>query len=207
MLYEVGVNCFTAGAATSIAPGITTISPTNNGQILYDNSGIVGEKTVASFLSSGNGISITGTATISQSLTNVTVMVASLSANNSGSTSLTHAGLGSSCKFTPAYSTRVLLTFGGEAANNTASDAMAYQIRYGTGAAPTSGNAATGTAVGSLIQVGGGASNANVGFTVADTVVVTGLTVSTAYWFDLTYESIVGGTTSLGGISCAAQEF
>ena len=43
ILYDVGVNCFGAGSATSIAPGSTTISPNTNGGCLYSNNAIVGQ--------------------------------------------------------------------------------------------------------------------------------------------------------------------
>jgi hypothetical protein len=40
-IYASGVNCFTSGAATSLAPGTTTISPSNPGYALTNAAGVV----------------------------------------------------------------------------------------------------------------------------------------------------------------------
>jgi hypothetical protein len=207
-IYSSGVNCFTSGAATSLAPGTTTISPTTTNNLLYDNAGTLGEQTIAHFLAQGNGITITGTttATIAQSLTN-TSLQSSGSASNSASTVFTMAGLGSSCHITPTYSTRILVGFWGQISNNTTSDAFQYQLRFGTGTAPTAGTTGSpGTQIGVTTAGGGGTANANVNFALSIGGVVTGLTPGTAYWLDINYESIVGGTTSIT-TSCTAQEF
>ena len=115
------------------------------------------------------------------------------------------AGYGSTCKLTSAYSTRVLVAFSGTMANNTTSDATAYSIRYGTGTAPTSGAAASGTQIGPTYSSGGGA-NPNVGFVTTDVGIITGLSPGTAYWFDLAINAVVGGTITASN-SCSAVEF
>lgn len=43
MLYIASINCFAGSSVPSLAPGTTTISPTNNGYVLTDNSGVLAE--------------------------------------------------------------------------------------------------------------------------------------------------------------------
>jgi hypothetical protein len=198
--------------------GWQVLAPGSNGQVLtmgastpaWANSGTLTDVTI----SAGAGISVTGTCnitttgtcTVAQSLGNATVQ-SNGSSSNSGSTSYIMSGLGSGCHITPTYSGRVLLVLSGTIANNTASDAFQYQLRYGTGSAPAAGaTGSPGTQVGITIPGGGGAANANVSFPLSISGIVTGLTPGTAYWFDANYESIVGGTTSLS-TGCSAMEF
>jgi hypothetical protein len=56
-------------AASSVAPGTTTVSPCTTLNILYNNAGVLGCETIASILTAGTGISVTGTtnATITNS--------------------------------------------------------------------------------------------------------------------------------------------
>jgi hypothetical protein len=87
---------------------------------------------------------------------------------------------------TPAMSGTVRVTF--RCLFNTATAAASIGIRgtYGTGSAPTNGTAQTGTFFGSLMSP-----VKNSGIAVANVIiydaVITGLTVGTAYWFDLEY--------------------
>lgn len=74
-----------------------------------------------------------------------------------------------------------------------APDGTAIQIRYGTGAAPANGAALTGTAIGAqaVIELPTGADQSN-GTCIAT---ISGLTVGTTYWFDLSQRSGLGGLT------------
>lgn len=103
------------------------------------------------------------------------------------STTPAMAGIGGTCVFTPASTGVIMATVTGFWNTATASATGTLSARYGTGAAPGNGTAATGT------RWGTGSTDASVNsartvsaptpFTF--TQVITGLTVGTAYWFDL----------------------
>lgn len=48
--YVAGINCFTSGAATSLAPGTTTISPSTSGSILWNNSGVLQQGMISNYM-------------------------------------------------------------------------------------------------------------------------------------------------------------
>jgi hypothetical protein len=87
---------------------------------------------------------------------------------------------------------------------NTGVGGVDYLIRYGTGAAPANGVAATGssTAVENFVS---DAQSGNTG-AFAMTMLVSGLVVGTAYWFDMHLAAIVGGTAVLGNLNATAFE-
>ena len=115
-------------------------------------------------------------------------------------------GLGSASTppaITPIRTGRLLITVSGTciASTVTAGDGIGYQISYGTGSAPANAASLTGTQVGA-VQVCTNPTTvtaADVNFPFSYTVVVTGLTIGTAYWVDLAAESVA--TASSGGLS------
>jgi hypothetical protein len=113
------------------------------------------------------------------------------------------AGLGATCHLTPVYGTRILLTFTMIVSNTAATGSTLVQMRYGTGAAPSNGAAATGTAIGSTLS--SQSINANATLAITTHAIITGLTPGTAYWFDLTQQA-GGGTASLQNVTCTAVE-
>lgn len=135
--------------------------------------------------------------------TNVTVVTTSAGAvpvsftpvdpaGNATATPVTQ-GLGSTCKFTPVNTGRVLVNVTGYLQIATALQTCTVGARYGTGTAPTNGASDTGNRFGSAVDtslrppaVGGPCSFA---FTA-----VLDLTAGTAYWFDLTMSN--GSSTS-----------
>lgn len=122
-------------------------------------------------------------------------------------TNVIMAGLGSTCKITPVFSTRVHLDFQGTLNNATAGAVMTVQARFGTGTAPLQNAAAVGTTIGSLIQgsISSTAPNPTLPFRAGG--LITGLTPGTAYWFDLSYAAPTTGNTTIGQLSCDAFEF
>jgi hypothetical protein len=98
---------------------------------------------------------------------------------------------------TPLSSGRVLITTNGWIAFTTANTTVSLNVRYGTGTAPARGTAATGTLA---PQIGAqnvtGETTITGGQSAGWTTVVSGLTVGTAYWFDLTASIGVGFTAS-----------
>lgn len=135
----------------------------------------------------------------------VPVRATSAPSNPTGtaSTTLVMAGLAGS--FTPATSGNMFLATSWTSSNSAGSDGCAARLAYGTGTAPTNGAAQTGTLVGGAATITTSSvanqfqAGSNVGY-------VTGLTVSTAYWYDLAFEAITGGTCSLANITLNALE-
>jgi hypothetical protein len=165
-----------------------------------------GSGTVTS-ITAGTGLSggtITSTGTIALAGTNQTLQANPTNPAGTSATSPVMMGLGATCNLTPTYGTRVLLQFNGTYTNNVATASVSATARFGTGTAPANSAGATGTTIG---PIGGGWA------AVAGTItpffaggIITGLTPSTAYWFDLGV-SVSTGFGSVGSIGCTAMEF
>jgi hypothetical protein len=125
-----------------------------------------------------------------------------------GTTSATDKmmGLGSTCAVTPTISGRLKVEFFG-ALLSTGGFSSTLKVYYGTGSAPANGAAVTGTQLGNRSTLAGsGTSNLTSLF--ANGGVVTGLTVGTAYWFDLAMNSSnVANTAGVDILSFNAFEF
>jgi hypothetical protein len=114
-------------------------------------------------------------------------------------------GLGGTCKITPATTGRIKVEFVGTTFNNTASANNNIAFRYGTGAAPANAAAPSGTVLGTALVVTTlAAITGTTPFVIGG--IVTGLTVGTAYWFDLVIAT-TAGTGSVNNLSCDAFEF
>lgn len=114
------------------------------------------------------------------------------------STSFTMMGLGSTLKLTPDFSGTVIIKIDSEAKNTVGDgNGILFEIFYGTGTAPSNGSPATGTQVGPTFErdfwaTPGG--YATVGF--GTNLRITGLTVGTAYWFDIALKSLGSGSSN-----------
>ena len=125
--------------------------------------------------------------------------------NPTGTTNTTGLMMGLAGAITPSATGKVQITITGTIANATAiADGAKVQIRYGTGTAPVNTAALTGTAVGSLQQYIAATTAETAPFAVS--AVVTGLTLSTAYWLDVSLAAITGGTATVTGVSITAIE-
>lgn len=136
------------------------------------------------------------------------VLLASNPADPTGTTNTTGLHMGLAGAFTPAVSGSVLLMASGIITNNTAAagDGAKTQLRYGTGSAPANAAALTGTAVGSLVSFLLERSTASDPYPFAIFWAVTGLTLNTAYWLDLSVAAITGGTGQVKNLSLLAIE-
>lgn len=115
-------------------------------------------------------------------------------------------GIGSTCAITPLASGQLHISLAGDMGNSSAGlGPNVVQLRYGTGTAPTNGAAVTGTAVGSAITLiaTNSASGDRWGF--ACNGQVSGLTVGTAYWIDISLSSTVG-TSTVQNLSMLVRE-
>jgi hypothetical protein len=124
--------------------------------------------------------------------------------NPASTTSLVGVMAGIAVAFTPTQTGRVLVIAEGSMSNNTVGDAIDVQIRYGTGTAPVNGAALTGTAAGAFQRCTATGAALQVPFAVV--AIVTGLTVGTAYWFDLMEKAITGGTAQISALVVAIAE-
>ena len=146
-------------------------------------------------------------------LTSATTTKSPATPTATASTSLVMMGIGKDqagaganpCTITPVYSSRVNVLIYGTQQNTTINDASKVIVAFGTGTAPSNGAAATGTTVGTTVSAFSGTANAAYPFAVGG--IVTGLTPSTAYWFDLQAAAITGGSSQLANITCVIQEF
>jgi hypothetical protein len=116
-------------------------------------------------------------------------------------------GLGSTIVITPLKSGKVQLIIkympGGTGTNGMNS----YKIVYGTGVAPANGAAASGTIVGGTDSGGTTIAVAGTPPSIVRTIIVTGLTLNTAYWFDVQGAKNSGNSAvSMSGIECTLVE-
>jgi len=121
-------------------------------------------------------------------------------------TTLTMMGLAGT--FTPTKSGNVLLLFSFNGTNSTATagDGVRAQISYGAGAAPANAAVLTGTQVGAIVTSVLERATASDLQGLSLQWFVTGLTIGTAYWFDLAVSAVVGGTGQVKNINMSAIE-
>jgi hypothetical protein len=152
-----------------------------------------GGNVTASGTPTANQIGVWTNATTIKGISPVMAGGAVFNPAGTSSTTLVMMGLGVSVTITPAYSTRVYLTFNGHIFNGTSGASGRVQAYFGTGSAPANAAAVTGTALGGLIVATMAAVNQAMPFTVGG--IITGLTPGTTYWVDLAIDSSSGSTT------------
>lgn len=109
---------------------------------------------------------------------------------------------------TPSKTGVVLVTISGTVVaptGTTVNNGILYQISYGTGSAPANAGTLAGTQVGAVGQYTSAVAPtaaADVHVPFSTSVVVTGLTVGTAYWIDLAAKSVT--TASQMGLSAVS---
>jgi len=209
-----------APTAVDIAALTTKGSPAAGDYVILSDqaaSGAWKKATVSSVGSAGSVSSIagnTGAFTLSNGITNSTndirlslnSAVLSAQPSNPGGTSSGTAvmmGLGvTTCRFTPTYSSRVEFEIFGDVTNG-AAGTVTVRIAFGTGAGPANGAAASGTTFGSVLAPSiSGSSDVKV---FKNGGIVTGLTPSTTYWFDIQLSTSTN-TANLLALTCNAKE-
>lgn len=146
----------------------------------------------------GAGATLQVTPSNPASVTNATQRMAGLGADTAG-------GGASPAVITPLYSTRVLATIRGDILVGTASATGTTQMRYGTGAAPANGAAATGTTVGAGQTLDTNTTTNNFNFPMSVTGIITGLTPGTQIWLDLGIAA-TSGAIGMSNMSITATE-
>lgn len=178
----IGASTFTSGG------GVQLGSPTG------------GDKGAGS-LNVAGGLYING---VSVAAASAPVFAQSTPSNPTGTSNTTGLMMGLAGAITPTTTGTIVIMICGDASNTTILDGCSMQIRYGTSTAPTNGAALTGTAVGGKVKSNTAVAAEFLPFSVH--AIVTGLTLSTAYWIDLGVAAITGGTASVGDISISVYE-
>ncbi len=126
---------------------------------------------------------------------------------SAGSTSLAGVmmGLGTSCKLSTLFYSRIRVTFAVAGANSQALGGVTTNIYYGTGTPPINGAALTGTAVGFRLfseSVAAGASQ-----TITMYGLIRNASARVTYWFDLALGNGGAGTGTISNINFTAEEY
>lgn len=182
-------------AATIILPsGTVPATPAASTISLYSN----GSNVPAFVNPSGVAIALSG----GSAATNSTP------ADPTGTSNTTGLMAGCAGTFTPATTGRMLLmaALNGTNSTATAGDGVKCQLRYGTGSAPANAGALVGTAVGNICTMVLMRATASDLQSLTCIAIVTGLTLGTVYWLDLSEAAIVAGTGQLKNISLVAIE-
>lgn len=129
-----------------------------------------------------------------------------LTASPTGTTSSTGVMMGLAGAITPAGSGAIEVSITGYMLNS-AAHSNTIQIRYGTGSAPANGAAATGTLLGGVQLIGCGAVSGGGGIPIALNGILSGLTLSTAYWVDVLLTSVDNtSTASISQVNVSIKE-
>jgi hypothetical protein len=187
---EAGSNGTSGTSGTSGINGTSGTSGSNGSSGTAGTSGSSGTRGTSgtSGTSGANGTSGTsGSSGIVTSLNSVL----STPYNGSISTNLYTAPkmLGMAVSFTPNSTGKVHITLDGQVNSGTTGKAAWIQARYGTGTAPSNNAALTGTqAGGTNTQLYYNSDTANQIYSL--TVIISGLTPNTTYWFDLGVQGV-----------------
>jgi hypothetical protein len=120
-----------------------------------------------------------------------------------GTSSIVPVMMGLAGSITPTNSGTILLVISGYAINTKSADSCKLQIVTGTGAAPANGAALSGTSRGTQLIIQPSANTTPFSLN----VVITGLTINTAYWIDVSLASSkANGTASISYSSISAME-
>jgi hypothetical protein len=123
----------------------------------------------------------------------------------SSSTANIMGGIGTTCSITTLFRNRINITITGQVANSAASASTNYGASIGTGTAPSSGAAFTGTLLAPVVAMTNNASTNNISVPFALNF-ITVKTVGT-YWIDLVYSSSSSsGLAQFSGLHCVIYE-
>lgn len=116
-------------------------------------------------------------------------------------------GLGSTCTITPRVSGLIGIWLTGDLGTNaTAGTTMIVQLKYGTGTAPVNGAAVTGTSAGAATTLTLTSYTSGDRYPFSACGHVSGLTVGTAYWIDISLSASGGGTGTSQNLSMIVRE-
>ncbi len=128
----------------------------------------------------------------------------STSAAPTGTTSATSVMMAIGGAITPTVTGRVLVIVSGQMANSTLNAGVTIDLRYGTGTVPSNGDAVSGTLVGIAQTQTSLVATDKSGFCISG--VVTGLTLATAIWADISLKAVTAGTATATGVTITILE-
>jgi hypothetical protein len=117
--------------------------------------------------------------------------------------------MGLSASITPVLSGKIMIIISGDMDNDTGDDGAQVQMITGTGTPPINGAALTGTTQGGLVKMsvvvsGGATAVTRVPFSL--NAIVTGLTLNTAVWIDISLAAIGAGNARVRDVSISVVE-
>jgi hypothetical protein len=124
--------------------------------------------------------------------------------NQTGTTSTTPVMYGGGATLTPKVTGRVELSVTGYATDTLMGDGCRIDIRYGTSSLGSNGAALSGTLAGQNEKILIALNNGLVPF--SKTVQITGMTINTQQFFDLSFSALTGGTCTLNNVDWAIKE-
>lgn len=204
--------------------GVTTLSnaghvstfPSTTGTLLQANSS--GASLTGIVLSSLTNTGHVSTAPLNTGTirdTNFTVAnISTAPSNPTGTTSTTGvmAGVGGTCKITPATTGTVFVIISMQGQSNTGDDGFKADLRISSVAgqtAPSNAAALTGTVLQAGITGQWIASSTTTDTPISPitlAAIASGLTVGSSYWIDIGEYAVTGGTASFTNIKCTAFE-
>lgn len=161
---------------------------------------VLGAGTIPTAVAATNSTALASTAYVDRATTHT----GTTAATPTGTTSATAVMMGVAGSITPTRGTKIVVMVSGQMANNTVNAGVTVDLRFGTGAAPANGVAVTGALVGIAQTATSLVAAQRSGFCVLGKV--TGLSVGTAYWLDLSLLAVTAGTASVTGVSVTAWE-
>lgn len=185
-----------AAAATLAVDGLSAVPlqniPGTNLSGTEYSSGAYGSFT---YSSTGTGQWISNTYTNPLGVSTIFAGAGATAPTGTVSTVGVMMGLGSTFKLTPAHSGRVLVIAQGGMGSQTNADNATIHLYYGTGSAPANAAALTGTIVTpAAVYTSPVSGGYYAPFCLA--TIITGLTIGTAYWFDIAVASNTGAATA-----------
>lgn len=190
------------GTPAGLTVGTTTIASGTSNGVIYDNAGVIGNTaagTSGQIFAAVSGVPSFATTAATQGLPSDP----STTTNTTG----LMMGLGSTCAITPAYGTKIRISWEGNEFNSASTNSGFTIMRFGTGSAPANAAAATGTTIGKSTGVFHGNPSSSVSYSFSRSGIITGLTPGTAYWFDLQLGVVTSGTVGVSNMSCSINEF
>lgn len=123
-------------------------------------------------------------------------------------------GLGGVATITPSITGQISIQIAGDIDNTTGGASVLAQIRFGTGAAPANGAALTGTVLGAqpVYTQSNATGLLGLSFTPGrgnfslSGITISGLTIGTTYWIDISLATAGGGTARIRNITITANE-
>jgi len=154
-------------------------------------------------------VAISATAATWQTPQKVSIQVTPVDPTTTNSTVGVMMGIGASASITPTFTGKLMIIISGDIDNDTGDNGSQVQIRTGTGTPPINGAALTGTTRGGLVKMiviaSGGATNiTRVPFSL--NTIISGLTLNTTLWIDISLASITGGVSRVRDISVSVVE-